>query len=170
MMARKFKLSREQLEDMRGKNERLFTEIISLDIDSSLLELWKDDWLKAQKAILESCGYLLQRTIIRPSGEPLPWKKTQIETETKAKHFHVWHHIITPYKLSDMENLKLQFLLGSDYGRCWINYLRITKRKNVLWNKIFGYIVWRRPLEEPCKSCHLRKYLEELAECPTTQE
>jgi len=144
-------------------------EYIPIDVDSSLLPLWKEDFIHTRKAIVESLGYKFIRAIIKPSGDMLPWK-TQQTQEQNPKHYHVWIWIETPKPLTDMEKLRLQFLLGDDYGRCWINYLRITKRKNVLWNKIFGYIVWRRTLEEPCKSCHLRKYLEELAECPTTQE
>jgi len=143
-------------------------EYIPIDVDSSLLPLWKEDFIQTRKAIVESLGYKFIRAIIKPSGEPLPWK-TQPQ-EQKPKHYHVWIWIETPKSLSDMEKLRLQFLLGDDYGRCWINYLRITRRKNALWNKIFGYILWRKPLEEPCKSCHLRKYLEEMAECPTSQE
>ncbi|MEM1548853.1 MAG: hypothetical protein QXM02_07550, partial [Thermoproteota archaeon] len=137
------------------------TEIIRLDIDSSLLPLWEDDWRKAQTAIIESFGYLLKKTIIRQSGHPLPWKEG--EKPAKGKGYHVWHHILVPHQLDDLEKLKLQFLLGSDPGRCWINYLRIKRGINN-WDKIFGYVLWRRPLPEQCQKCSLRVNLEKIAE------
>lgn len=145
--------------------KEMHIEIIRLDIDSSLLGLWKDDWLKAQRAVFEYYGYYLKESIIRESGQPLPWENQEV-SPTKGKGYHIWHHILTPRPLLDMEKLELQFMLGSDYGRCWINYLRITQRNNPAWDKIFGYVTWRSPPEEPCKSCRLRKYLEEIAKCP----
>lgn len=135
-------------------------EIIKYDIDSSLLPLWKEDYIKARKAFLEGLGYKLTDVIIRPSGEPLPW----VKSEQKGKGWHCWFHIESPQPLTDMERLKLQFILGDDTGRIWINHLRITHRHNPNWDKIFGYIVWRSPLPEPCKNCTLKKYLEEIAQ------
>jgi hypothetical protein len=143
-------------------------DILRFDVDSSLLEQWQRDFVKSRTAYIESLGYRVQRIIIRPSGETLPWQ----QNKTRGKGFHVWVHIrkdVLPEasdyegeRLSDMRRLQLQFLLGDDPGRIWINYLRITKRQSPLWDKIFGYITSRSPLPEPCNSCRLRFHLEEL--------
>jgi len=139
-------------------------EIIRLDIDSSLLPLWQKEWIETRKAILESLGFKLEKAIIRPSGEPAPWLTEEQKRKIgKGKGYHAWLHIETPKPLTDLEKLKLQFLLGDDCGRIWINYLRITKRKAPYWDKIFAYILWRKPLDEKCQNCSLRKYLEEIA-------
>jgi len=143
--------------------DRPVREIVTTDIDSSLLPKWQEGYIRTRKAILECLGFKLLEVIIRPSGEALPW----LETKTKGKGFHVWWHIETPKPLSDLERLELQFYLGDDTGRIWINHLRITERHNPHWEKIFGYITWRSPLPEPCKSCMLRKYLEEISKCHT---
>ena len=93
-------------------------------------------------------------------GNPCPlWK-----LKKKGKGFHIWWHVESQHPLSDLERLRLQFLLGDDPGRCWINYLRITKRHSPLWNKIFGYITWRSPQDPHCKQCRLLILLEELKE------
>jgi hypothetical protein len=141
--------------------EDMKTEVIRLDIDSSLLGLWYEDWLKAQKAVIRAYGYHLKDVIVRPSGDKLPWLD---QDESKREHYHVWHHILTPRQLTDIEKLKLQFLLGSDTGRCWINYLRITKRHSPHWDKLFGYVAWRSPQDPRCKRCRLLILLEELKE------
>lgn len=135
-------------------------EYIAIDVDSSLLPKWRRDWIKTRRAIAEALGYRVKRVIIRPSGEPWPPSKPR----QKPKHYHAWIWIETPKPLTDLEKLKLQWLLGDDYGRCWINYLRITRRKTPLWNKIFSHILWRRPLPEQCRRCSLRVNLERLAE------
>lgn len=135
-------------------------EIIRIDIDSKLLPLWKGDWIGTRKAILKSLGYKLERAIIKPSGEALPW----LDEKQEGRGFHAWLHISSPKPLTDLDRLKLQFLLGDDLGRCWINYLRITRRHMEKWDKIFGYVLWRGPLEEPCKSCSLRRHIEELSQ------
>lgn len=134
-------------------------EIIKTDVDSSLLPQWQKEYIKTREAILKSQGYELERVIIRPSGESLPW----IEQKTKGKGFHCWWHILCAHELADMEKLQLQFLLGDDLGRIWINYLRITQRNNPNWDKIFGYVTWRTELEERCKNCNLRRIIKEIS-------
>jgi len=133
-------------------------EILKTDVDSSLLEEWKEAYIESRRVILASLGFSLKETIIRSSGEALPW----IDEKTKGKGFHCWWHVESPRPLSDLERLRLQFLLGDDPGRCWINYLRITQRHNPKWNKIFGYITWRSPQDPRCKQCRLLRLLEEL--------
>ena len=139
-------------------------EVVAIDVDSSLLPLWKEKFIETRRRILESYGFKLKKAIIRPSGEPAPWlSEKQKKKIGKGKGFHCWFHFESPRPLTDMEKLELQFMLGDDYGRVYINYLRITKRKSPHWSKIFSYILWRKPLDEKCQNCSLRKYLEELA-------
>lgn len=141
-----------------------YRDVIRIDVDSSLLPKWQEEYLETRRAILERLGIKVVKVIIRKSGELLPWivPTGGLEQPKRPPHFHLWLHIETPKPLSDLERLKLQFLAGDDLGRCHINWLRITKRRSPLWDKLFGYIAWRRPLEEPCKSCGLRIHLEEL--------
>jgi len=135
-------------------------DVIQLDVDSSLLPLWKEEWVRSRRAYLAALGYTVTDVVVRPSGYPLPWRK-QAQPK-KRGGFHAWIHLEVAKLLSDMEKLKLQFLLGDDVGRVWINYLRITKRNHPHWNKIFGYIVARSPQPEPCNTCKLRMLLEEI--------
>ncbi len=130
-------------------------EIIRTDVDSSLLPQWKKEYIKTREAILESQGHKLERVIIRPSGESLPWRSAK----KKGKGFHCWWHILCTHELSDMEKLRLQFLLGDDMGRLYINYLRLTERNNPHWDKLFGYVDWRVPLEPRCERCRLRRII-----------
>jgi hypothetical protein len=133
-------------------------EVISIDVDSSLFEQWQPLWVSTRKAMLNSLGLKLVDVVARKSGDCLPWRGLN----KPGKGYHVWLHVDSDHPLEALEKLKLQFLLGDDLGRVWINFLRITKRDNPNWEKIFGYIVERSPLPEPCGSCRLRKHLEEL--------
>ena len=123
-------------------------EVVFCDIDSSLLPLWKEEYIKTRKAIAEALGYSLKRVIVR-------------ESPSKRGH-HVWLHLESPKPLTDMERLKLEFLFGSDVGRCWLNYLRI-KRGIQHWDKRFSVIVWSSPIDEKCQKCRLRIIVEELS-------
>jgi hypothetical protein len=133
-------------------------EVLKIDVDSSLLEVWKEDYIWSRIVILQALGFMVKDVQVRPSGEALPWK----ESNKKGKGFHIWFHVESLHPMSDLKRLRLQFLLGDDPGRSWINYLRITKRHNPLWNKIFGYITWRSPQDPRCKQCRLLVLLDEL--------
>ena len=101
-------------------------EVITVDVDSSLFEQWKPLWIKTRKAILGSVGLKLVDVVARKSGEALEWRSSN----KPGKGYHVWLHVESDHQFEPLEKLQLQFLLGDDLGRVWINYLRITKRDN----------------------------------------
>lgn len=118
--------------------------ILKLDVDIKVPKKWIELWKKTRIAILESLGYKVEKIIIHPSSK---------------RGFHGWIYI--KEKTTDKETNMLQWLLGDDTTRVFINMLRI-KRGFIYWNKLFSRVRWRKPIEEPCKSCKLRKYVIEM--------
>lgn len=119
--------------------------IIKTDVDSTLLARWKKQYVETRKAMLESLGFKLNRYIIRPSSK---------------RGYHCWWHI-EGKPLDAMGILQLQFLLGDDIARCWMNFLRI-KRGVPFTDKIFSIVVYRAPLDEKCERCKIRRILYEM--------
>ena len=133
--------------------------ILRIDMDTPIDEWgWIEDYKKAAKAILETFGYKLKAIVTRksPSGRGL----------------HIWLHIDKP--LTDIERVKIQFLLLDDPGRTRINRLRILYRNNPNWNKLFTEAKTLANIDEKCEKCKLKNTLKKIMEmeetCPTSQE
>lgn len=120
--------------------------VVFVDSDSSLMKVWMEDFVKTRIEILKFLGYKTKDVVVKksPSG----------------RGFHIWFHI--DGKVDDMEMLRLQFLLGDDVGRVWLNYLRI-RRGVEHWNKCFSEVLWKKPLDEVCEKCKLRKIVSEMS-------
>jgi len=122
-------------------------KILRIDIDKPIDEWgWLTDYKRAAKAVLKEFGLKTEKIIVRksPSGKGL----------------HVWLHLNKP--LTDIERVKIQFLLCDDPGRTWINRLRVLYRKNPNWNKLFSEAKSMANLDPQCQKCRLRKTLQKI--------
>jgi len=122
--------------------------IVDLDVDSSLLaenREWQRLFKETRVAIVRALGNDFSDIIIRPSPS--------------GRGVHVWVHLKKPI-VTDEEWLLYSLLLGDDPGRVYINSLRV-KRGIKDFNKIFSKHLWRKPLDEKCEKCWLRRWVFE---------
>jgi len=119
---------------------------LKLDWDYPIPKAWVRRWKLYKTAMLEGMGYKVKRVTIKPSP-------------SKKGGKHVWI-AITPSPENDMEKLFLEWLLGDQQTRVWINMLRI-KRGVKKWDKLFTRHLWIKPIPRKCKKCNIRKIREE---------
>jgi hypothetical protein len=124
-------------------------EILMIDVDW-MPKPWWLDWVETRKSILEGLGYQLTKTIRKPSQS--------------GKGLHVWLYIETHKPLTDMEKVKLQYLLGDCIVRSSINYRRVRRGIKVFWNKLFSIKHKLQPLPKRCQKCRIRLAVAELEE------
>lgn len=132
------------------RKQLLKVTTLKLDLDSKLVEHWKNEWLETRKAILSCLGLHLVDCIIQESPS--------------KRGYHVFLYVIGS-AMSDIEVLKTQHLLGDCETRCKINYYRITERKmSKMWNKMFSKHLSYGELPENCQKCDLRRHYHEVVE------
>ena len=120
--------------------------VLKIDVDYPFPEKWFEEWQNLKTAVLNQMGFKVEKIIVKksPSG--------------RGKH--LWIHITTPKPLTDMEKLKLEWLMGDQQARVWINLQRI-KRGVKKWDKLFTRHLWVKPPDPKCRKCHIRKFIEE---------
>jgi intein-encoded DNA endonuclease-like protein len=123
--------------------------VLKIDLDSKLIDYWKEDWLKTRKIILKALDLVFIDLLITESPS--------------KKGYHCFFHVVGR-PLSDLEVLKAQHLLGDCETRCKINYYRITQRNmKKMWNKMFSKHL--SVMADPkCEKCDIRKHYHEIAE------
>jgi hypothetical protein len=121
-------------------------DYIKVDIDFIPPKEWLEVYFREKKAMLERLGFEVIDIIARKSDS--------------QKGLHISFHI-EGRELSLEEKNMLNWLCCDDPTRVKINILRI-KRGIVYFSKLFSKVLWRKPLEEPCASCKLIKYLKEV--------
>lgn len=122
--------------------------VLKVDLDSKLIDHWREEWLKTRELTLSALGLKLVDFFIKESPS--------------KKGYHCFFYVVGK-PLTDIEVLKTQYLLGDCETRCKINYYRITERNmKRMWNKMFSKHLWKAPLPKNCQECRIRKYLMEL--------
>lgn len=124
--------------------------VLHCDWDWNPSKKWVRIWHQAKTAMLESLGFIVDRIIMKPSDRG------------RGRGRHIWIHIQSRRKLSEDEVNMLQWLCGDDVTRVRINRFRTRRGMKRFWNKLFDHIIWRKPLPENCKKCHLRAILKEM--------
>ncbi len=127
--------------------DKKYEYVLKIDIDLRLDKWhWFEDYIRTVRAILKEFGY--------------PVVKVRFEESSSKRGFHFWFTIQSSRKISDAYLNRLQFFCYDDRTRVVINRIRIRKGVKV-WNKLFSKVVWKKELEDPCKSCRLMRYVRE---------
>lgn len=127
---------------------------LQTDIDRPIDEWgWVPYFKRAIRAVLTEFGYKVERIVWRRSP-PGPDRE-------KGRGLHFWTHIIGPPLTQEKKNL-FHALIYDDWGRVWINRIRIMHRSNPNWSKIFSEVSYRKPIDEKCEHCTLRRLLMRL--------
>lgn len=124
--------------------------LLKIDRDIRLDKLnFLEDYKKAIKYVLEGFGYKLDKILVNPSSSG------------RGLHIFVWFY--SNKKLDKMDICRLQLLCGDDETRSEINYRRI-KRGMLMWNKLFGKVLWKKEVDKKCRECKLIRILKEIKE------
>ncbi|OYT25530.1 MAG: hypothetical protein B6U95_09085 [Thermofilum sp. ex4484_82] len=122
--------------------------IFKTDLDITLNEEWLKEWVRTRKLILKNLGFKVEDVVVKPSS--------------KRGH-HFWWHCMSEKELSDMEIVKVQFLLGDCIGRTLVNIKRVKRGYPMSrGNKLFSLVLWRKDPNEMKEN--FNKLLDELKE------
>jgi len=123
--------------------------ILMTDLDF-MPKPWLDFYKDTRRLMVEGLGYKLNRIITKPSPQ--------------GKGLHAWIYIETPQPLTEIELLKLQYMVGGDcHTRSRINYRRVRRGLQGFWNKLFSIKWKKKPLPKRCQKCRIRRAVWELA-------
>jgi len=113
--------------------------IFKIDKDNKIaFDTFREEYPKIIEAILKLYNLKLVDLVIKESPS--------------KRGYHIWVHAEGDVKLTDLDIAKIQYFLGDDETRTYLNIMRI-KRGITFWNKMFSEIIWKRPEDFQLKKC-----------------